>query len=252
MILTLFLYSNVFAERIVVLSPAAADIVQKLGMKDDVVGVTNRVEGFEKAVKVGSHIRPNIEIIKSLKPSIVIYSSNRFFSEKMAEFTGGDMFKYAPKTLNQIMERIYAFSVKVGRKKEGMALIDGLKKKLSELQPPSKRYRVVYEVTQLPYNIAGQKNIVTDIITFAGGEQIVDAKRKFVKTSAETVLVLNPDVYIFQKGPMNKNPKHPGKRPEFSKLKAKYLMVDELSFSRANTNSFENVIKLNKFFHKLD
>jgi len=77
--LSLIISINLFAyNRVVVLAPAVGDIFKKLEIDSKVVGVTRHVRGFKNAVKVGSHIKPNIEIISSLKPDLIIISSDIF------------------------------------------------------------------------------------------------------------------------------------------------------------------------------
>ena len=82
LLLLLSATSSFAAERIVVLAPAAADIIEKLDAAELVVGKTRSVEEFPQATQVGSHIRPNLEIVTSLQPDLLIISSNKFFSER--------------------------------------------------------------------------------------------------------------------------------------------------------------------------
>ncbi len=110
---------------------------------------------------------------------------------------------------------------------------------------------MIYEVSQLPYTVAGRGNIVTAVITAAGGEMAADADGKLVKLSLEKTVALRPDVYIWQTGPMNRNPVEPWKRPEFAKMKTKWIHADEKKYSRANTGSFDAVLELNSALRKL-
>ncbi len=72
LVVLLFTFNAFAADRVIVLAPAAADILQKLGSSSQIVGKTKSVEEFPNALKVGSHIRPNLEIIMSLKPDLII------------------------------------------------------------------------------------------------------------------------------------------------------------------------------------
>jgi iron complex transport system substrate-binding protein len=236
------------AERIVLLSPAAGDIIHKLNADDKVVGVTRNLEGFDKATKVGSHIRPNVEIIRFLDPDLLIISSNRFFSKEMAAAVGAEVYYYQPRTLDDIAVQIKELSKRLGKEQQGKKLIDRQWEKLKQLQPLKDRPQVVFEVTAMPLLVAGSRHIVADIVTRAGGELLPPDKRKLVRYNAEAILARHPDIYIYQVGPMNRNPQLPAERSNFSSLKAKFLQVDELQFSRPNTTSFDNVVKLNHYF----
>ena len=236
------------AERIVLLSPAAGDIIHKLNADDKVVGVTRNLEGFDKATKVGSHIRPNVEIIRSLSPDLLIISSNRFFSKEMAAAVGAEVYYYQPRTLEDIAVQIGKLAKRLNREGQGTELIAKQWRKLESLRPLKQRPRVVFEVTAMPLLVAGIRHIVADIIKRAGGELVPADKRKLVRYNTEAILARQPDIYIYQVGPMNKNPQPPSQRSCFSSLAARFLRVDELQFSRPNTTSFDNVVKLNNYF----
>ncbi len=236
--------------RVVVLSPAAADVLHRLGVDELVVGKTKSVKLFPKAVSVGSHIRPNVEIVASLKADLVIASSERFFSKSMAERVGADFYLYNPVTLEEILVHIKRLGSLLGRGDRAKKLCRELEDELKKVKPVTVKPRVIYEVMQRPYMVAGRKNIVADIIERAGGIYVVKAFRKLVRTSCERIRLLKPDVYVYQVGPMNKNPDPPRNRPCLKGIRFHQVKVNELAFARANTKSFYNVLWLNKLFHQ--
>ena len=236
--------------RIVVLSPAAADILHQLGADDLVVGKTRNIALFPKAVKVGTHVRPNVELVASLHPDLIIASSERFFSRKLADRVGAAFYLYNPYTLEGILKHIRELSRLLGREKKGLLLIKRLRSKLALVKRISKKPRVVYEVMQRPYLLAGTRNIVADIVERAGGIYLVRTRKKFVRFSCERVRILSPDIYIYQVGPMNPSPTPPEKRSCCLGISFKALKGNELEFARANTKSFDNVLFLNRFFEE--
>ncbi len=231
-----------------VLSPAAADILEGLGAGGLVVGKTRNIRLFPGAVCVGSHIRPNLEIVASLRPDLIIASSERFFSRELAKKVGADFYVYDPRTLEGILGHIKRLGALLGRRKRAEALVSRLKALMEGVKPLRRRPRVLYEVMEMPYTLAGRGNIVVDIIERAGGVYPISSPRKFVRLSCERVRLLHPDVYIYQVGPMNKKPSPPDKRPCLSGLRMRVVRVSELSFARANTESFRNLLFLNRIF----
>lgn len=250
-LLVLLFSANAFAaQRVVVLAPAAVDILEKLEAGEQIVGVTRSVEEFPHALRVGSHIRPNLEMIRSLEPDLLILSSHRFFSEAMAESVGAEVFHYQPETLEQILHQTMELATLLEKQKIGERLIDEQRKKLKQVIPLEKSPSVVFEVTAMPLMLAGKKSIVRDIIEMAGGKLLTTDERKLVRYNVEAILAQQPDVYIYQVGPMNRNPVPPQERGTLQRLNAAYLQVDELQYSRANTRSFDNVLELNNYFQK--
>jgi len=247
---TLFTFNLHAAERVVLLAPAAADIMLKLGCESRIVGKTKSVEEFEHALKVGSHIKPNVELIVSLNPDMIIVSSNRFFTEEMAAKVKVPVIKYNPVTLSEILDDIRRLGKLMGKAAKAEELNKKLIRQMNELHLPANKPGVLFEVMQIPFTLAGEESIVTDIVKHAGGRNLLTEKRKLVRFSIEKAVSMNPDYYIYQVGPMNKAPTPPEKRPHFQAINPEYLQVDEKLFSRANSNSFKNVLMLNKLFNK--
>ncbi len=242
---------NLYAyDKVVILSPAAADIFIRLGLEDKVVGVTKSIKEIPKAKRVGSHIKPNIELIRALNPDLIVISSNRFFTKEMEKMIGAKVHKYNPHTISDIFKSIIEIGNLMEVEIKAEQLTEKLRQKLMAIRHTQYKPTVVFESVYMPYTVAGQKNIVADIVRLAGGYYLIPNKKKLVRFSIEKVVSLNPDVYIYQVGPMNKKPVNPKKRPEFKNIDSIYIEVDELTFSRANTNAIFNAINLNKVFRQ--
>ncbi|MBU2510804.1 ABC transporter substrate-binding protein [bacterium] len=239
-------------QRVVVFNTAVSPILKQLNLDSRIVGVTFNDEVYSKTTKIGSHLSPNIELVKALQPDLIIAGSKRAYSDELNERLGADLFRYDPRTLEQILEAIHRLGVTFQKRDEARQLITDLKHKLSQVQKPEREVFVVYEVSQQPLKLAGQQNIITSIIKAAGGINIIDINDKHVLLSPEMILVQNPDLYIYQNGPMNKNPVPPRERNYFKKLKSTVWEVDQLQFTRPGLNAFDAVLALNqKIFKQL-
>jgi iron complex transport system substrate-binding protein len=91
------------------------------------------------------------------------------------------------------------------------------------------------------------------VILKAGGINCLPNRKKLVRINIETLIGYDPEVYVVQKGPMNRNPAEPKFRPNFRVIKAvedgRVLFVDEYIFSRPGPRSVEAVEKLASFLH---
>ncbi|HDH12806.1 MAG TPA: iron ABC transporter substrate-binding protein [Nitrospirae bacterium] len=235
-------------EKIVVLYPAVSPILIELGASDMVVGTTRTDHAVKDAVKVGSHLRPNIELLNALAPDLIIAGSRRAFPEEMKERVKADIFYYDPATLDDILVKIEEIGAMLERKDKAEDLIARLKKRLAEISPLPTEPSVIYEVMAEPLRVAGKKSILTSIISAAGGKNLVSINRKHAVISTEKVLKLEPDFYIYQVGPMNKNPVPPEERPFYKSLKSKFIRINELAFARPGINAFDAAVELNRIF----
>lgn len=235
-------------ERIVVLYAAASPVLKAIGVSDRVVGVTRTDHVFKNVISVGSHLRPNIELLKALKPDLIVAGSKRAFPEEMSKRLNTEVFYFDPRTLEDILDRIESLGRILDRQAQAEALIKRLKEKLSEVKPLKRKTTVVYEISARPLKVAGGHSIITSIIEHAGGENLIKVKKKHVLISPEKVISLAPDFYVYQIGPMNKNPLEPKKRSYFGSLKSKVVRVDEYEFARPGINAFQAVVDLNRIF----
>ncbi len=236
-------------DRVVVLYAAASPIIKELGAGNRVVGITRTDHVFSDAVKVGSHLKPNIEMINALRPDLIVAGSKRAFPREMAERVRADVFYYDPRTLEEILRKVADLGRLLGNEEKAAALAGRLRRKLASVRPLPSRPTVVYEISAKSLRVAGARSIITSIIEAAGGENAVKVDKKHVLLSPERVLELNPDFYVYQVGPMNKNPEPPLKRPFFRSLRSKVVEVPEFEFARPGINAFDAVVDLNKIFN---
>lgn len=238
----LFLTSSAWAiERVVILAPSAADVLFQLGAVESVVGVTNSVTEFPEAEKVGTHLNPGVEKVASLKPTLIIGSSR--FDPALAKRMGADFFLYEPKTLDEIIEAVRILGRIVEREEAGRILADSLETTLKTLRAPEKQLTVLYETRSTPLAIAKEKTIIKNLLERAGLRYAYPQSTGLI--SAEYLLAHQPDVYMYQQGPMNKNPVPPLERSGWGRLQSCVWKVNEFEFARANTQLFRTVVELN-------
>ncbi|QJA06432.1 ABC transporter substrate-binding protein [Thermosulfurimonas marina] len=250
--LWVFWASPLQAARVVVLYPAASSVLYALGVSpEEVVGVTRHEKIYTRATKVGSHLRPNLELVRALKPDLVIVGSKKAFPEEAARHLGLPVFRYDPRTVREILVKVLELGQRLGREKRAQALVQELSGKLRALKPVSPPVRVIYEVSAEPLKVAGAKSIVNDVIRLAGGVNLIQAPRKHVLLSPEKVLALAPEVYLYQVGPMNPHPLPPEKRPYFRGLRSRLVQVEELRYARPGLEVFSAVLELNGLFLKV-
>jgi len=115
------------------------------------------------------------------------------------------------------------------------------------------RPTVFFEVRYPNLLGAGRGSLVNDIIRRAGGENVLTHPQKLVPYSLEALLEVNPEVYLIQRGPMNKSPQDIHTRPNFQELRAvregRVLVVEEEMFSRPGPRAVAAVELLARYLH---
>ena len=236
------------AQRIVVLAPAAADVLARLDAADSIVGVTNNVFGFPQAMKVGTHMNPGLESIAALRPTLIIAGTR--FNPEFAARMGSAFFLYDPRTLDDIISTIRNLAQTIEHEAQGEQLTAELQAILDGLKPPRHTLSVLYETRSTPLSLARNNSIIRDMLERAGMRYLYDGSGGLV--SVEFLINAQPDIYIYQQGPMNRNPSPPARRTGWSRFNACAWKVDEFDFARPNARLFETLQTLNAILNQDD
>jgi len=250
---------HVIPQRIISLYGGLTETLYALGLGPRIVGVVNSddypPEVLQKP-RVGTHFNPSIEKILSLNPDLVLAKNRRGRTAEALTYlekAGISIFTADPHTLNDFYSLLKTLGKMFHCPEKAAALIDKYNEKLAEerqkegIQKSAKR--VFFEVRYHDHALiaAGAKSIVNEIIHLAGGVNIVETPRQHVNYSIETLLSKQPDVYIVQRGPMNKSPL-PAQRPLFKDLTAvragQVFCVDEKKYSRFGPRTIDAIIEL--------
>jgi iron complex transport system substrate-binding protein len=251
------------ARRIISLYGAYSEILFAMGLEDLLVART-RADFFPPAIlskpSVGTHLRPNMELVLGLKPDLILQTSGRKYGHEVIRQIadkGLAVASFRPTTFEELFSVIHRLGTLTDHEEAADRLVKQLRGRLQQLSRrltvTEHRPTVFFEVRYPNLLGAGQQSIVNDVILKAGGINCLPNRKKLVRINIETLVGYNPEVYVVQKGPMNRNPAEPKSRPNFRVLKAveeeRVLFVDEHIFSRPGPRSVEAVEKLAAFLH---
>lgn len=251
------------AERIIALYGAYNEILAAMAMEDRIVGRT-RADTLPPSIlskpSIGTHMRPNIEIILGLKPDLAIQSAGRkeaLLAVQQIQREGLPVAVFQPTSFPELFSVIERIGVLTGKEQRAKELIGSLRGRLDRVEQRvagiDERPSVFFEVRYPNLVGAGRASIVNDIIRYAGGINCVKKNKKLVRMGIESLIESDPDVYIVQRGPMNQNPSQPSNRSHFQVLNAvvngKVIMVDEQIYSRPGPRSVDAVEELAAFLH---
>ena len=251
------------AQRIISLYGAYSEILFAIGAGDRLVART-RADKTPPAIlekpSVGTHLRPNMELVLGLQPDLIIQAEGRKHGHEVLrqlQQKGLTVAIFQPRNFAELFSVIERLGVLTGQEANAQGLVNGQRSRLQQidrkLAKSNDRPKVFFEVRYPNLLGAGQGSIVNDVILKAGGVNCLPNEKKLVRINIETLIDYNPDVYVVQRGPMNRNPGNPESRPNFQVLKAvqqgRVFFVDEYLFSRPGPRSVEAVEKLAGYLH---
>ncbi|MFP5213810.1 MAG: ABC transporter substrate-binding protein [Acidobacteriota bacterium] len=246
------------AKRAVALYGAFAEMFYAIGAGPELIARTQAdvyPPKIEKLPSVGTHMRPNMEMIMALKPDLVVQSASRnedLSGMEALRGAGIPVAVFSPDSFEGLFSTMVRLGVLTGHEAGAGSAVEGLRKRLDEvkgrLDTVQARHKVFFEVRAEPLTGAGTGSIVQKILEAAGAENVLKVDKSLVQFNVEALLASEPDVYIVQRGPMNKNPLDPKNRPHFERLRAvqegRIIFVDEFLYSRPGPRCVDAVEEL--------
>ncbi len=201
------------SQRIVSLAPSTTEILFALGLGDRIVGVTSFCdypEEAKKKPKIGGMSNPSLEAVVSLKPDIVVMTTdgNPKEFEELLHSLKVKTYVFTARRLAELPQGIRDLGGALGVKGRGDTLAKetevaikrlGVRSQESEVRRKDKK--VLFIVWPEPLIVAGPGTVMDDAVRLLGYENIAgSAKAAYPKYSIEEVIREAPDFLIIGKG----------------------------------------------------
>lgn len=208
---------QVFAERIVALSPSTNEIVFALGKGDKVVGNTTYCkypQASLKVSKVGGYFNPSLEKIVALNPSLVVMQENNYKLSKKLQQLRITTKVIKINNLANIKNSIFEIGELLDRREEAKKIIHDINQELIKLKKIIHNKKILIVMghnTSLSSRIfvSGQNLYFDDIINKSGNTNALQSQRKGQPVlNMENIIACNPDIVILLAHSMNEKGLH--------------------------------------------
>jgi iron complex transport system substrate-binding protein len=193
--------------RIISLAPNMTEILFALGLGDNIVGVTSFCdypEEAKKKPKIGGMSNPSIEAVVSLKPDIVVMTTDgnpKEFEERLRSMKI-KTYVFTSRRLSELPQGVRALGVALGVKDRADAFARDFETNLSKFKAQdsksrTKKKKVLFIVWPEPLIVAGPGTVIDDALEAVGAENIASgAMASYPKYSTEEILRRQPDMII--------------------------------------------------------
>jgi iron complex transport system substrate-binding protein len=255
------------AQKIIVYSPALLEIFFGLDAMNTVAEVDSwsvqnndpLAKGYKGAGDVNGI---NFEVVTKINPDLVIVVGSSYASNSANDFAklaqlGFKVYMSNSTSLDGTYSEINNIGKIVGKEKEAMILSSTLKSQVKDIYdkvrdlPQSSKPAVFYMVWNEPLMSAGKNTFVDELITQAGGINIVakDGLSDWPEYSLEKLVSNNPDVIIAPTS-LAANPDIILNDKKFSTIKAvinkKVYSIPDNPISRPNQNVIKGLIMMSE------
>lgn len=207
--------------RIVSLVPSITELLFDLGLEESIVGVTNYCVNPANArdsprVVVGGTKNPDVEIIESLKPDLVIINKeeNRVRHYSMLLERNISVFVTYPRTLHEaltmIEQFIKLFCVDFRPALTKLAKLHALVKKIVEQTATiTIKKRVFCPIWKNPWMSINSDTFISNLIETCGGYNVFsNASDRYPKITMEAIKELKPEIIILPTEPFKFTESH--------------------------------------------
>ncbi|HFR4184134.1 heme ABC transporter substrate-binding protein IsdE [Bacillus cereus] len=191
-------------ERIVATTVAVTEIMDALEV--DLVGVPTSSKTLPKRYKglpeVGNPMSPDMEKVKSLKPSEVLSVTTLEYELKPAFDGVGMKANFVDLTsLKNMQNAISNLGKKYGREKQAEAVVTKLDKKVASIQKEvkGKKEPTVLILLGVPgsYLVATEHSYIGDLVKQLGGKNIVQGEQvEYLASNTEYLKKADPDIIL--------------------------------------------------------
>lgn len=213
LILFLFLLSGTAfsapPERIVSLAPSITEILYAIGLEDKVIAVTNFCDyplEAKKKPKIGGMSNPSLEAVVSMKPDIVVMTTDgnpKEFKERLKRFSI-KTYVFRARRIAELSQGIRELGMALGAEEKASNLAGEIETALHQSPVISRqspvRKKALFIVWPEPLIVAGPGTAIDDALKLLGWENIAsDTGVKYPKYSVEEVIRRSPDVILIGK-----------------------------------------------------
>lgn len=199
--------------RIVSLAPSITEVLFALGLGERIVGVTNfcdyPAEAKQKQ-KVGGMSNPSLEAVISLKPDLVIVTTNgniKDFEERLRSL-GIRTHIFRAQKISDYPREVRTLGALVGSEEKSEELSRTVEEALTRLKNSSasrvkgtQPLKTLFIVWPEPLIVAGRGSIANEALSLLGTHNIAgETATEYPKYSIEEILRQSPDVIFIGKG----------------------------------------------------
>nr|WP_068890239.1 helical backbone metal receptor [Pedobacter panaciterrae] len=225
-------------KRIISLVPSQTELLFELGLDQEIIGLTkfciHPIEKFAERTKIGGTKKLNIQLIRDLKPDLIIGNKEENEQSQIEELMEDyPVWMSDICTLEDARKTIAQIGELVDREPEAAYLNHLISAGFNDLQTLAVQNginkKVAYLIWKKPYMFAGRDTFIDNILALNGLSNVIK-ERRYPKIELNELAQLKPDLIFLSSEP------YPFKEEHLEEIRAiipeaKVMLVDGEMFS---------------------
>ena len=193
------------ARRIVSLAPSVTETLFAVGAGESVVGTTDLSDfppEAQKIDRVGSYMKPNVEVVVAHRPDVVIAVPSPGNRESVEALMGLGLrvvvVEEGPR-LEDVMRSIHTIGAEAGRAEKARELADRMQRRIDAVRERVRglpKKRVLMVVGENPFVAVGDGNLLDELLRAGGADNVAAGLGQWPRLSVEYVIKSAPEIII--------------------------------------------------------
>jgi ABC-type Fe3+-hydroxamate transport system substrate-binding protein len=198
--------------RIISVVPSQTELLYSLGLDDQVIGITkfcvHPPTWFRSKSRVGGTKNLNLDVIRSLKPDLIIGNKEENNQEQITQLmTEYPVWMSDIHTLEDACQMIVALGSLTGRMQEAETIRIGIETSFSALPTPLIYQNAAYFIWRNPYMVAGTGTFIHEMLGKCGLKNVFEQGR-YPVINAEELRLAAPELILLSNEPYPFKEKH--------------------------------------------
>lgn len=198
--------------RIVSVVPSQTELLYTLGLDDEVVGITkfcvHPKAWFKQKTRIGGTKTLNIELIKSLNPTLILANKEENVKEQIEALRDVcPVYVSDITSFDEALDMMEVIGQWTNRVEMARELIEQLRYLSHRVVDLKASLSVLYLIWQKPYMAAGSETFINTMLHLGGWNNCVKQKR-YPSLTEDAIVKLNPDLVFLSSEPFPFKQKH--------------------------------------------
>lgn len=188
--------------RVVSLVPSVTETLFDLGVGHTIVGITEFCVFPEKLERprVGGTKSPDIEAIRALKPDLVHMNLEENIKRHARAIEAfAPVFVSEPKSVRDVVELIATLGAIHGAPARAADFVRDIESELTSM--PKNPFTFACPIWKKPWMWCGGDTYVSDLVTCAGGENVMAGKKRYPVMTLDQLAALQPQIVFLPDEP---------------------------------------------------
>ncbi len=191
--------------RIVSLAPSVTETLFAIGVGAEVVGVSEFCDyppAVKKIDRMGSYLKPNVEVIVAHRPDVVIAvpsPGNREAIENLERLGARVLVVGEGPRLADVFDSIRRIAAEAGQVTEGekvVAEIEAKRERVRKRLVGSTPRKAIFVLQRRPLMVVGEGTLLDELLMLAGGENLARGMGPWPQLSVEYLVRAAPEVVL--------------------------------------------------------